>query len=387
MEEDSKMKAEIKIISGQKSWIIENENVKLALTQKGGQMAPVSFYNNSKKPVQPYYISPWAEDNIRSGMPVVDVLRGDFFCMPFGADNNYKKEIHEVHGEPACASWKNAALKKDENTTVFAVKMDTKVRPGTVTKILMLKQGHNAVYSEHQLQGYSGKMTIGHHPTLALPEAEEGMLISTAPIMFGLTATRTGDMIYGNAEEYFSLASNAKFKSLKKVPTVWKDDPYTDCSSFPKREGFTDILSVIARPGKKPYWTALVISSLGFLWFALKNPNVLPSTVFWMSNKGRHGSPWNGRNRCIGLEDICGYLADGLAVSAKKNALTEEGVPTVINLSKTKPFSVRHIQGVVKVSKGFDRVKTVDFEKGKLRFISESGREVSVPVDWDFIDM
>ena len=377
----------MKSINGQKSWVMGNDTVELAVSQKGGQMAPVNFYAKTKKPVQPYYICPWAEEKKTYKPPVIDVLRGDFFCMPFGANNDYKKEHYEVHGEPAGSAWKSAKITEDEDKTIFSVKMDTKVRPGTITKKIMLKSGHNVVYLEHLLEGFSGKMTLGHHPTLAAPDEEEGMLISTAPIQFGLTAPRDEGQNYTFGEEYYALAPNEKFKTLKKVPTVWKADPYTDCSVFPKREGFVDILGVFAKPGKKPHWTAAVVPSLGYLWFSLKNPQELPTTVFWMSNKGRHAEPWSGRNKCIGLEDVCAYLAVGLVDSAKKNPLSEEGVPTVVNLSKKKAKAVRHVQGAVKVPKNFDRVKRVKFETGKLIFVSEAGKEVSADVDWDFITM
>jgi hypothetical protein len=381
------MKAELKTMKGQKSWTVKNDTVELALTQKGGHMAPVNFYSNTKNPVQPYFICPWAEDKTTYKPPVIDVLRGDFFCMPFGANNDYKKEHYEVHGEPAGSSWKGAKISETEDATVFSVRMDTKVRPGTITKTITLKKGHNAVYIDHLLDGFTGKMTIGHHPTLALPEEEEGMLISTAPIQFGRTAPRGEGQTYAYGEEYYALAPDAKFTSLKKVPTVWKQDPYTDCSAFPKREGFVDILGLIAKPGKNPHWTAAVVPSAGYLWFSLKNPKVLPTTVLWMSNKGRHAAPWSGRNRCIGLEDVCAYLAEGLVDSAKKNPIQEAGAATVVTLSKSKPTVVRHIQGVVKVPKTFDRVKSVQFGAGELTFVSESGKKASTKTDWDFITM
>ncbi len=381
------MKAEENIISGQSSWIVENGNVRLALTRKGGHMAPVFFYSDTKSPVQPYYINPWAEEKIKLPAPVLEPLRGDFFCMPFGAVNDYKNESHDVHGEPAAGTWKTPKLTGGQDAVHFSVTMNTKTRPGTITKNIILKEGHNAVYIEHLLEGYSGKMTLGHHPTLALPGEEGGMRISTGPILFGYTAPRPKDALVYAGEEYYALAPNVKFSSLKKVPTVWKEVPFADCSAFPLREGFVDIIGIAAKPGPKPHWTAAVVPSGEFLWFSLKNPTVLPVTVFWMANKGRHGSPWNGRNRCIGLEDICGYLAQGLTESAKKNPLSAEGVPTAVTLSPSKPLSVRHIQGVVKVPKKFDRVSKVRFDKGSLAFGSESGAVVEAPVDWDFLQM
>ena len=87
------------------------------------------------------------------------------------------------------------------------------------------------------------------------------------------------------------------------------------------------------------------------------------------------------------MEDVCAYLAEGLVDSAKKNPIQEAGAATVVTLSKSKPTAVRHIQGVVKVPKTFDRVKSVQFGAGELTFVSESGKKVTAKADWNFITM
>ena len=51
--------ATMETIDSQPSWILENPQVRLAVTKVGGQMAPVVFLRDSGKPVQPYHISPW----------------------------------------------------------------------------------------------------------------------------------------------------------------------------------------------------------------------------------------------------------------------------------------------------------------------------------------
>ena len=73
------------IIKGQKSWVLENKNIKLCLAEQGGQMAPAAFMKDTKRPIEPYYINPWAEEDVDlSDEPDVLVpLRGNFFCMPY----------------------------------------------------------------------------------------------------------------------------------------------------------------------------------------------------------------------------------------------------------------------------------------------------------------
>ena len=118
------------------------------------------------------------------------------------------------------------------------------------------------------------------------------------------------------------------------------------------------------------------------MWFSLKDPAVLKTTVFWMEN---HGHPWNGRNNCLGLEDVTAFFADGLSASIKDNLLTKEGLDTALELSADKPTSVNYIQGVVKVPEGFDVVKAVEFKPGEVVFTSASGKTATAAVRHEFI--
>jgi hypothetical protein len=112
---------------------------------------------------------------------------------------------------------------------------------------------------------------------------------------------------------------------------------------------------------------------------------VLNSTVFWMEYHGRHGHPWNGRNNCLGLEDVTAFFADGLATSTKENVLTKAGVETSVALSADKPTAVNYIQGVVKIPEGFENVKTLEFAPGEVTFVSTTGKRVSTPVRHEFL--
>ena len=348
--------------------------------------APVTFYRNTKAPVQPYYISPWQKEPEKAGEPVLETLRGDFFCMPFGLGIT-KKEQHPFHGETASSKWKFKDAAKTGGVTFIDLTMKTKVRPGKVTKKLSLVDGHNVLYIQHILDGYSGKMCLGHHQTLAVPETEGALRVATSPIQFGITNRR--DHLCHADREYSALASGAMFKSLNKVPTIWKDQPYADLTSFPAREGFVDIAAVFQKAPAgptKPVWTTAAVPSEGYLWFSLKNPELLPQTLFWISNHGRHAHPWNSRNRCLGLEETCSMLGDGLAASVKKNILNEQGIATAISLKPAKPLVINSVQGVVRIPKTFDRVKSVKFGKGALTFVSYSGKEVTAKASWSFID-
>jgi len=377
------MRPALKTVSSQPAWTVRNRNVELAVTRLGGQMAPVTFCRNTARPVRPYYVSPWQTERHPIDEPVVVPLRGDFFCMPFGENTDpFRGEKHACHGEPAMRPWRFRAAGKCGKVTSLTLSMRTKIRPGKVTKTLSLVEGHNVVYSQHVLEGYTGSAPVGHHGTLAVPDDEGALLVSTSDFKFGLTTPTKADPAAGC---YQSFALGKRFTDLSRVPLIWKDEPVGDCTAFPVRAGFTDILAVFKKPGRTPAWTAAVNAADGYLWFSLKDASVLPTTVFWISNRGLHGAPWLGRNRCLGLEDVCGFLAQGLGPSVKPNAASRAGIPTAVRFSPRRPTAVRTIQGAVRVPRGFGRVARAKFARSRVTFVSTKGKQVAIPVHHEFL--
>jgi hypothetical protein len=378
------MEPRIEIIASEPSWVIENDTVRIALTLKGGHMAPVTFFRKSESPLQPYYVSPWQGEGKTVQPPVLGPLRGDFFCMPFGGDSVLKGVTHTTHGEPATETWSAGSLEQSDALTRITLTMATSKLKGRISKSISLVSGQNTIYIRHVLEGFDVRAPLGHHATLAGGDQPDTLLLSTSPIQFGQVPPRPA-RTFESGGEYSALAAGASFRSLDKVPTVWKEMPFDSCASFPRRRGFCDLVQVYNRQTGGPAWVTAVNPSEGWLWYALKDPKVLPSTLFWIENHGRHAEPWSGRNCCLGLEDVCGYFAMGLAASVKKNELNEKGIPTAHKLSPLRPTAVNYIQGVTRIPKGFGRVRTARFTEGKVTFVGESGKAASAAVDHGFL--
>lgn len=373
----------MKHVHGVESWSLEGDAVELSITKQGGMMAPVRFFPGTDREVQPYFVSPWQDEEHDIAEPVLQTLRGDFFCLPFGENNVYGEETHPVHGETAGSDWTFESHAEDGPVSSLVLSIEPTVRSGRVEKHVSVVSGQSCVYVQHRLEGFVGPMTLGHHATLAGPEEPGGMHISTAPTAFGIVSPRAER--YTTDSEYHSLEPGALFDSLERVPTVWKADPFADCTRFPRRYGFVDIVAVAASDRSRPAWTAAVVPSEGFLWFSLRDPAVQPTTVLWMENHGRHGEPWSGRTCCIGLEDVCGFLAGGLAPSTEENELTRRGVPTSIELDPARPTVVNYIQGVALIPHDFERVADVQLDGAGLRFVDQSGKTIEVPVNHEFL--
>jgi len=366
-------------IYGQDSFRLANKDTELYVTEKGGHMGPVTFDRKTLK-IQPFSVAPWAKEKLSSDTPpIIEALRGDFFCMPFGGnDTLYRGEKHPIHGETANNKW---AFESLENSTLH-LSLKPKQRKGRVDKFISLKEGHAALYVKHRISGMSGKVNLGHHAMLKFPDEPGSGLISSSKFVYGQTCpVLAEDPAIGG---YSSLEPNTVFKNLNKVKM--QNGDYADLSSFPARKGFEDIVMTVADPKLKMAWTAVVFPKEGYLWYSLKDPQVLKQTVFWISNGGRHYEPWNGRHfNVIGLEDVTSYFHFGLAESVKKNPISEKGYPTTLQLNAKKVLDVNYIMGVAGIPKGFGRVKKMLPQTEGLHIVDEKGKKCSVAVDLSFL--
>ncbi|XHR30481.1 MAG: hypothetical protein ACFUZC_07940 [Chthoniobacteraceae bacterium] len=370
-----------KIIRGQPSWVIATPQVEAAVTQQGGHLAPVRFLIGKDRWVAPFAIAPWTSEKLPPGTPpVMQVMRGDFFCMPFGGNETpYRGECYPSHGETANAVW---TLEKG-TPYALALSMRTQIRKGRVDKEIRLVPGHSAIYSSHTISGMKGPMSFGHHPILRVPEGTEAR-VSTSPFVHG-------EVFPGAFENpalggYSCLKPGGKFTSLQRVPQA--DGLFADLSTYPSREGFEDLVMMAANDALPFSWTAMVVPGEGYVWFSLKNPRVLRSTVFWISNGGRHYSPWNGRHRrVIGLEEVTSNFHYGLAESARSNALSRAGIRTSVVLDPAKPLVVNFIMAVAAVPGGFDIVRSISAaaDEQSVTLVSRSGGKITVPLNVGFV--
>lgn len=370
-------------ILGQPSWAIGSSHVYAALTCLGGHLGPVSF-RVGKHGLAPGAIAPWATERLSKDIPaMLRVLRGDFFCMPFGGNETpWKKEKYPPHGETANEPWVRISSETHEEGSFLHVRMRTHVRKGSVDKLIVLKTGHSAVYCQHIIRGMRGPMNFGHHAMLKFPAYEGSGRISTSPFVYG-------QVFPGNFENpaeggYSSLLPGAEFKELREVPL--ERGGFSDLSYYPTCWGYEDLVQIAADPQSDFAWTAVTFPKDRCVWFALKDPRVLASTILWLSQGGRHYPPWNGRHRnVLGLEEVTSYFHQGLAESAVENPLSKRGIPTSLMLSPTQPLVVNYIMAMAGIPSGFDRVKTISLEQDSAILLSDSGKSVSVPLQHDFL--
>lgn len=383
------MKTGKKMIFGQPSWRIASSTVEAYVTELGGHLAPVTFTLANGQKVQPYSIAPWATETLDPKLDLVlRPLRGDFFCLPFGGNSEaFRGEKHPPHGETASVKWKLEDLERAAPVTGMHLSLRTHVRKGRVDKIIAVVDGDAAVYSRHVVSGMSGPMCLAHHAMLKFPDEPGCGVVSTSPLLFGQVFDEPTER--PEHRGYSLLKPGAVFTSLTKVPTITGE--MTDLSHYPARRGFEDIVLLAGKPDVPLAWTAVTFpkkgTSGGYVWFALKDPRVLRSTMLWLSNGGRHYAPWNGRHvNVLGLEELTGYFHRGLAASARPNPLSKQGIATCVQLDPKRPLLVNYIQAMAAIPPGFDRVARIEPENDQLvTLVAASGKRAQAHVDLNFL--
>lgn len=352
-------------------------NVTFDITRIAGQLGPVKF-RLGRQVVEPFSTAHWCDKpGADKLIPLLRELRGDFFCAPFGAGPAWKGETHPPHGEPANATWKVTSSTPER----LVATLNTRIRKGKITKIIEARDGETNLYQTHLLEDFQGRMCIGHHAMLDFIRNGPGILSTSKLRLAQVLPAPFEDPVQGG---YCSLKEAAWFRSLGKVPMA--NGGMTDLTRFPAREGFEDLVMLHHKDADDFAWSAVVFPEKKFVWFALKNPAHLASTVLWHSNGGRHYAPWNGRHRgVLGVEDVTAYFHLGLAASLADNPWQDKGVPTSISFTKGKTTRIPYIMGVAAIPAGFGPVSGIRRTATGILLQSHGGATIDHAVDTAFI--
>ena len=370
---------------GEPSWSVGSTGAEVFVAQLGGHAGPI-FYNVDGRKVAPYNVAPWAVEPPDPAVPVMlRVLRGDFFCLPFGGnDSPFGEEVFPPHGETAGSPWSFESLQQTAGEHVLCLGMETHIRKGRAQKRIRVVDGHSAVYSQHVVSGMSGPMTIGHHAMIRFPDRPGSGLVSTSRFVYGQVYVE--EMELPEKRGYSCLQPGAEFQSLSSVAMA--RGGVANLEVYPARRGYEDLVMMVADPDLPFGWTAVVFPEERFVWFALKDQRVLRNTIFWMSNGGRYFAPWNGRHvNVLGIEDVTAYFHYGLAESAAPNPISEKGYPTCVRLDASRPLVVNYIMAAAVIPDGFDRVADITVGKGgdSVVLTSSSGKTTETTIDMGFL--
>lgn len=350
---------------------VESDRVRLDVTLIGG-MSTASFRLGDRE-VAPYSLAPWKPDDVSAELPpLLRVLRGEFFCLPFGPQSD-----GPPHGDGANKPWSLVACANG----VIEMSLHAADSGARITKSYQLREGEAAIYYEYRISGLEGAWSYGTHPIIDASHLDEGRArVSVSPFRMG--SVYPGRFSDPAAGERQALEPSARFDDMTAVPLLASGS--TDLTRWPARRGFEDLVMMVNEPATEaqPFaWSAVVMD--GYVWISLKNPADFPATLFWMSNGGRDGEPWQGRHLGrLGVEEVCSYFCDSVDRS-REDLLAAEGIPTTrrFHADETTRLGIIHL--VVAVPGGFDVVKSISPGGDSAIVITDSrGVSVESPVDW-----
>jgi hypothetical protein len=371
-------------VLGQPSWRLASQDVEAFVTVRGGHTGPVTFRQGNRQ-IQPYAVAPWAEELVDTSLPaVIQVLRGDFFCLPFGAGEESQDDaLNPPHGSAANDPWFFESLIREGSSVTLRLSQNSASPNGRIEKFVTLVDGHQVVYTSHVVSGVQGRMCLGHHAMLRFPDESGSGRVTLSRFRYGQvvpTPLESGD------EARSMLRPGAVILNLELVPTM--GGGITDISRYPARRGSEDLVMLVSDPALEFAWTAVTFPRQGYVWFALKNPRVLRQTILWLSNGGRHYPPWNGRHvGVMGLEEVTAYFHYGLERSAAPNPISKVGDPTYLTLASDHPLEVRYIAGIAPIPTDFERVADIRAHEDDdlITISSPDGFSVEIPVQHRFL--
>ncbi|MEM9755577.1 MAG: hypothetical protein AAF914_06270 [Pseudomonadota bacterium] len=291
--------------------------------------------------------------------PGIRGLAGDFFCMPFCAD--------DVAGDPAHGLTANAPWEVVESDVSAAtLRQANGPRGAAVTKHVRIAD--HVLYQSHVIAGGTGDITLAHHP---MARMAAGGRLSCSPKRAALTDPRP---------QYAGHGLWALGQIRPDLRVACEDGSMWDLHDYPAAHAVEDFVILVEDRGHRLGWTVLMREAEDDMLVVLKDARQLPVTMLWISNGGRDFAPWSSRHRgVIGIEDGIASGATGLKHALGDNPVKAMGVPTTVALGDR--LDIRHAMVALPRPPGWTRVQSVTAARGRLTLTEISGGTVDLGFD------
>lgn len=306
-----------------------------ATIQIQGAMTTALFEAGTDKEFTPSYVATWEGF---PEAPILDKLRGDFLCVPFGAAPETAEELPEgwrnghngaspwIHGPSANLRWNVEALEADSAVLSLDYADDDPVK--RVERRVTCVEGA-VEFEDSIIMRVDARLPLGLHPIFRLPEnpGDAHIELGEADGFWAFPAD-SGTTV---------LERGARFSDLAKAPRA--DGGTIDLTRLPLTE---EVDEIVLTAGPKDGRVTVVNDAEGYKATLEWDRTLLNNVMFWISNHGRKGAPWGGTNLCLGVEPITSAFDFGEGVSAATNPLTEAGYATAIDLKAGQTYTITH---------------------------------------------
>ena len=115
---------------GMPSYTIRSDKVQAYISVLCGHTT--ATFTHGKREIFPYFVSPWWHEAFDPDMlSTMRLLRGDYFCFPFGINAEPYKEVqHPLHGKTANNCWDFVALEERRDRGFHPPFDGSEPRPG-----------------------------------------------------------------------------------------------------------------------------------------------------------------------------------------------------------------------------------------------------------------
>ncbi len=359
---------------------ITAKGISATLDLRVGHVRSLVIERNGKR-IEPLHSAPWVDDPAIIGdeslLPNLRFLSGDFFCAPFSTAD---VDGAPPHGWPANSRWRLLDVTPHAaGGTTACYELEHDVLGARLVKEFTLRDGHPFLYERHVFIGGSGALPVANHAMLRLAS---GGTLSFSPKRYAFTPATALEP--DPAQGRYALAYPARFTDLAAAPL--KDGGTVDLTRYPIADRHEDFAALVEEATEGLGWATAARADQGDLFLSLRNVAELPITMLWLSNGGRDYAPWNGRHvGVLGLEEGRTFAGAGHRASINPNALTEEGIPTALELVPEGEVSIGNVIGAVPLPTGWGKIASIVANGGLLAITGESGEKIELPFDARFL--
>lgn len=323
----------------------------LTVQRLGAMLAPVLFDLPSGRTAEPLYIAPWADDGTANDdelaalPPILRRLRGEWPCVPFGADepdslaDGWESSMGRrlplpanppPHGESSNAEWNWEVAGRDR--LCLSLDYSDEHPIARVERDVIPSADATAVDIVLRIMPrVDCQLPLGLHPTFALPSMAGAA--SIIPPHSKQIRSYPGSLEPG--ADIF--VPDAAFSRLADAPD--QRGGAMDASRVPFDTPGEDLLQLV---GVEEGQVSLDNHDGGYRVTLSWNAEHFPSLLIWYSNRGRQDAPWLGRNTALGLEPVCSAFDLGAAIATSDNPIARLGVPTSYPLQAGKVFQTNY---------------------------------------------
>lgn len=315
----------------------------LEMQRLGAMLGPVEFRLPGGRIASPLHVAPWADEPEAAMLPgILRRLRGEWPCVPFGYPmpaDGFPPEwaavmpsdevVEDVHGFSANHEWgwldddgRSLRLACDYPAGSPVRRLERTVTPDPDAPAIDL----TLTISVRE----PCRLPLGLHPVFRLPDRPGA--VELVPGRFAHVRTHPSTVEPGAS----LFAPNRLVPSLTAVPT--RDGGSIDASRLPLTGSVEELLQLDGTDGS----FAILDHDAGHRTRLSWDPAIFPSVLLWLSNRGRQGSPWNGRHLAVGIEPVCSPFGLGPATAAADNPIARAGTPTCMALDPAAPLTTRY---------------------------------------------